>query len=383
MKIILSWRIHHYMIRLSTFLIALALIAGMAGCGGGGVKYDLTITSTSGGSVTEPGEGTSAYDAETVVNLTAEAEEGYQFINWTGDVGTITDTNDATTTITMNGDYSIMANFVSEIYDWYDLDAVRDNLGRNYTLMNDLDSNTAGYTELASLTANDGKGWEPIGTYGYLFSGAFDGQGYEISDLFIDRPDETFVGLFGVVNEGGVIDNVGVVDAVVTGHHDVGGLVGHIGDGTLQNSHFNGNVTGHHYVGGLIGSNQGTVSDSYSTGSVNGIDILGGLMGWNDGGTISDCYSNGSVSGNWTTGGLVGWNDGTVSTSFWDTETSGQATSAGGTGKNTTEMQDLTTFSNGGWSIVAVANPETRNLAYIWNIVDDETYPFLSWEPVS
>jgi hypothetical protein len=57
--------------------------------------------------------------------------------------------------------------------------------------------------------------------------------------------------------------------------------------------------------------------------------------------------------------------------------------SYGGIGRNTTEMQDITTFSSAGWDIIAVANPSTRNPSYIWNIVDDETYPFLSWEPVS
>jgi hypothetical protein len=77
---------------------------------------DLTISSTEGGSVTEPGEGTSNYDEGTVVDLIAEAEEGYRFIEWTGDVGTIDDVYAAATIITMNGNYTITANFVA-IYD--------------------------------------------------------------------------------------------------------------------------------------------------------------------------------------------------------------------------------------------------------------------------
>jgi len=77
---------------------------------------DLTIDSTEGGSVTTPGEGVFTYDEGTVVDLVAEADEGYRFVEWTGDVGTIADVYDATTTITMNGDYSITANFVA-IYD--------------------------------------------------------------------------------------------------------------------------------------------------------------------------------------------------------------------------------------------------------------------------
>jgi len=74
-------------------------------------QFSLTVSSTSGGSVTVPGEATFTYDEGTVVNLVAEAEEGYQFDEWTGDVDTIADVNDATTIITMNGDYSITANF--------------------------------------------------------------------------------------------------------------------------------------------------------------------------------------------------------------------------------------------------------------------------------
>jgi preprotein translocase subunit YajC len=74
-------------------------------------QYDLTISSTEGGSVTEPGEGVFTYDEGTIVDLVAEAEEGYRFVRWTGDVGTIADIYDASTTITMNGNYSITANF--------------------------------------------------------------------------------------------------------------------------------------------------------------------------------------------------------------------------------------------------------------------------------
>jgi hypothetical protein len=78
--------------------------------------YDLTISSTEGGSVTTPGEGTFTYDAETVVDLVAEADDGYRFVEWTGDVDTIADVGAAATNITMNGDYSITAEFVKQ-YD--------------------------------------------------------------------------------------------------------------------------------------------------------------------------------------------------------------------------------------------------------------------------
>jgi hypothetical protein len=296
-----------------------------------------------------------------------------------------------------------------EILTWYDLDAVRNNLGGHYILMNDLDSTTGGYEELASPTANQGKGWQPIGTGNSPFTGTFDGQGYDIRDLFINRPDEDFVGLFGIVDEGGRIEDIGVVNADVTGGYEyvgglgggnvgtvsnsyasgsisgeefVGGLVGFNGEtGTVSNSYSSSRVTGSYGVGGLVGGNVGIVSNSYSSGNVTGENGAGGLVGFNgERGTVSKSYSTGSVTGYAYVGGLVGGNADTVSDSFWDIETSGQATSAGGTGKNTTEMQYTTTFSGVGWNIIAVADPGTRNPSYIWNIVNGVTYPFLSWQ---
>ncbi len=96
--------------RVSIFFVMVALISGMVGCFGG-ESYALAIASTAGGSVPTPGEDTFTYDELTVVNLVAEAEEGYYFVNWSGDVGTVACVIAATTTVTINADYSIMANF--------------------------------------------------------------------------------------------------------------------------------------------------------------------------------------------------------------------------------------------------------------------------------
>jgi hypothetical protein len=73
--------------------------------------FNLTITSTNGGDVTTPGEGTFTYDAGAVVGLLAVADEGYEFFAWAGDTGTVDDAVNEDTTITMNGDYVIVANF--------------------------------------------------------------------------------------------------------------------------------------------------------------------------------------------------------------------------------------------------------------------------------
>jgi hypothetical protein len=91
-------------------LIAIALIAGMVGCIP--VQYNLTIDSTCGGVVTKPGEGTFTYFEGKVVRLVARPVTGYFFVEWTGDVATIETVNCFLTTITMNGNYHITANFV-------------------------------------------------------------------------------------------------------------------------------------------------------------------------------------------------------------------------------------------------------------------------------
>jgi len=109
---ILSARTHHYVARVGIVFIMVALIAGIAGCNdSGGESYTLTIISTAGGSVTTPGEGTFPHDEGIVVNLVATADDGYEFHVWTGDTEHIADPSSASTNITMNGDYSITADF--------------------------------------------------------------------------------------------------------------------------------------------------------------------------------------------------------------------------------------------------------------------------------
>ena len=73
--------------------------------------YSLTISSTEGGSVTEPGEETFIYNAGAVIDLVAQPDEGCRFVKWTGDINTIADVYAAETAITMNSSYSITANF--------------------------------------------------------------------------------------------------------------------------------------------------------------------------------------------------------------------------------------------------------------------------------
>jgi len=329
-----------------------------------------------------------------------------------------------------------------QIADWNHLDNVRHHLYSHFILMHDLDADTDGYATLAGDAANGGKGWQPLRAPELIFNGTFDGQGYEIRDLFIDRDDEDCIGLFGMSDSPAIIEAVGVVNADITGRDSVGALVG-ANWGTVSNCCATGSVTGSYGVGGLVADNPGTLTRCYCTGSVSGVDLIGGLVGTAIGGTVTCCYASGSVTGEWFVGGLVGYIDeatvincyatggasgnthvgglvgdmtsgtisnsyatgnvnggdllggllgsmigGTVTSCFWDTEASGMATSEGGTGKNTEAMQDIATYREQGteglnwpWDILPVDEGATLPYA-TWNIADGVDYPFLTFRRV-
>ena len=128
----------------------------------------------------------------------------------------------------------------------------------------------------------------------------------------------------------------------------VGGLVGLMHGGAITASYATGSVSGDDYVGGLVGLMQGgAITASYATGSVTGNRYVGGLAGASGHiDSITASYATGSVSGNRDVGGLVGIRFGSslveVTGSYWDTQTTGQDSSGGGSGKTTRELQQPT-----------------------------------------
>ena len=166
----------------------------------------------------------------------------------------------------------------------------------------------------------------------------------------------------------------------VSGDSYVGGLIGESG-WIVSQCYSTGTVHGNKYVGGLVGHNlwspnvgevgPAEIANCYSTANVDGNDCIGGLVGQNYYGPVTNCYAAGVVSGAGSVGGLVGHGDlGTVTACFWDIDTSGQATSDGGTGMITAEMQTGARFL-----IWGMCDNEG-----IWTIDEGKDYPRLSWE---
>jgi hypothetical protein len=169
----------------------------------------------------------------------------------------------------------------------------------------------------------------------------------------------------------------------------VGGLIGGNGRGVVTQCFNRGGVSGgSRYTAGLIGNNSGQVTNCYHAGEVNGTgQYVGGLVGLN-GGVLTTCYSSGSVSGSGQhVGGLTGWGQassrggtnfvGEVVNCFWDTQRSGLSTSAGGTGRTTTEMWIASTYLNAGWDFVGETANGTED---IWWMAEGQDYPRLWWE---
>ena len=153
-------------------------------------------------------------------------------------------------------------------------------------LMADIVINENVLSAEGELNQGDWRIWTPMN----WFEGTFDGNSKTISGLVMAN-DHNYQGLFGSVEEGGLVRNVGVVDSFV--------------------EVFNWDEKGSCYAGAIAGYNKGTVSGCYNKGTINAVGDVGGVVGYNYNGTVTDCYNTGAVSARGNSdyvGGVVGYN---------------------------------------------------------------------------
>ncbi len=321
---------------------------------------------------------------------------------------------------------------VADVYGLQGINSSPTLLGEHYVVINDIG---AGVTQnwntdpITSIAA----GFVPIGNDSTPFTGNFDGGSYTISDLYINRPTTDYVGLFGNINiSGNTIQDLNLKNVNITGQNHVGGLVGYINNGILRNVSVSGAVNGDSNIGGLIGStfSVNNIENAYANAAVSGVDYVGGLIGNNVSSAISESYSDGSVSGDSYLGGLIGIseganinnvystsfvngtgdyiggligesdnnisyaysagmvidgtvssnvgsfigsNSGSITSSYWNTDTSGANPGIGSdtgtsdlTGLSTTQMMNPSNFT--GWDFGST-----------WDIIENSSYPYLQW----
>jgi hypothetical protein len=221
-----------------------------------------------------------------------------------------------------------------------------------------------------------GFAFTPIGaqTFGGppLFNGVYDGGGYEITNLEIIEPGTDVLGLFGKISTTAELRNVALRNVDIAGRRCVSGLASE-NQGVISNCSVTGSLSGLSFVGGLIGDNRTIVRNSWCDVACTGSDSIGGLIGvqfGNQNPLVVRCYSVGPVSGTTNLGGLVGDDLGSgavVTSCFWDVQTSGQATSVGGTGLTTAQMMAQASYTS--WDFLGT-----------WTIDEGVDYPKLQVE---
>lgn len=291
------------------------------------------------------------------------------------------------------------------------LNEVRNHLTSHFIQTADID---LGGDDPAGDFYHSGLGWVPIGQFNSEFEGSYNGDGYKITGLYIQRVGAGVrAGLFGYIDTDASLSDIHLVDVDVTGNSAVGGLLGENKNGSVTKCSVTGTVAGVSNVGGLVGMNGsggGLVSLSYanvavsgtnsgvlvgnnSSGNVNtsftegtSIAASGGLVGRNNFGTIINSYS--TVDG--ASGGITGYNSGSITVTYaagtsdtggliasdgggselgnyWNTD-SGSPDNGFGTGLTDAEMKQQLSFS-------------TWDFSTIWSIDEGVSYPYLKNNP--
>ena len=208
-------------------------------------------------------------------------------------------------------------------------DGTAQNLKANAVLTADITVNEDLLTSIN--TEEDGnvtngssfKAWRPMGMAdengeGY-YKGIFDGNGYSISGLYVNRDEATAdvnsrfkssIGLFGYHD--GVTKNLGILDSYMRGNYCIGGICGYNDGGTIQNCYSAATVCGDSYIGGICGRSRSNsiIENCYNAGYIYGATrSIGGICGDNYS-TIESCYNIGIIEGNFMVGGIVGVSSG-------------------------------------------------------------------------
>jgi hypothetical protein len=162
------------------------------------------------------------------------------------------------------------------------------------------------------LRGNKDNQWKAIGTVGRPFKGHFNGNHFEIINLFMEDHSSDYTGLFGYVHLG-TIENTGISElGFIAGKDNTGGIVGYQMGGTVFNCYNKAPVHGQNNVGGIAGYQYSvTVKSCYNSGTIRGKWHVGGIMGIGYARThLYNCFNTGNIYGDNYVGGIVGKIDG-------------------------------------------------------------------------
>lgn len=267
-----------------------------------------------------------------------------------------------------------------------------------------------------SINWNNGAGFLPIGSETINFTGEYNGGGFKIENLYINRPTESRIGLFGQISDAILSDihiiganvtgngnvgalfamsyqgtttkirNVSVTNSKITGKADnVGGISGYVESTNISNSYGSGNEVYAEVesVGGLVGyvTLNSVIEDCFSMTKVTGETNVGGIAGFMDRNSkVTNSFSTGIVSANTVeVGGLIGkkTKNSDVVDSYYNNETSGQSDVGKGDGLSTAKLMTTSTYG-AGWNING-----SGDATQPWVQVDGISYPYIFNQTVS
>ncbi|MGY6521966.1 MAG: PKD-like domain-containing protein, partial [Mongoliitalea sp.] len=288
-----------------------------------------------------------------------------------------------------------------QIATWQNLYWISQNSsewGKHFVQTADIDFADA---STAITTWDGGAGWTPIGLSSFVnpFSGIYNGDGYTISNLFINRPLSDRIGLFGGTNNA-TITNLGLLNVSVIGRDNVGALSGEMENTSISKCFVSGgNVVGQptgigpFNLGALIGRalSGGALSDIYTNVLVQSLDLINGNSSGLVGGfsftqpSISNVYIAGLIHPDALGPGFPfgpsfirhiigqGYTSGNCSNCFFDNSINTSVSANGATGRTTFQMQQQSTFTN--WDFQCEVENGTAD---IWGIDEGNGYPVLS-----
>jgi len=402
-----------------------------------GVTYSLELTAINGAAQSVPAA--EEYPAWALVKLEATPFPGMDYAGWNLIQPALPQTFDSNVIyFMMSGPVSAQAVFLPrpiEIYSLGQLQQIGQNVSHplhwDYVLMNDIDASpTAGW--------NGGAGFASIGDKSKPFCGKFDGQLHAITSLVVNRPDEDYAGLFGVVESEGEVSRLFLQDIAVTGRR--AGTVACINRGEINDCIVSGAVTGEKagglvyanglkelwytsyasgairrcrasvavtglpydssHVGGFCGYNISEIEQCVATGDVVGVQYVGGFVGLLQG-LVADSYAAGSVTGYAAVGGFAGGGTGSCRNCYSIGGVDGMEGAGGFAGRNHFGYYDygqisaeacyfdagiaLTLRSYGG---ISMTTPQMMSAATykgwdfddVWQIDEGNSYPWLKWE---
>lgn len=228
--------------------------------------------------------------------------------------------------------------------------------GGEFVLADDID--------LASYTSNGG--WVPIGTSTNSFEGTFDGNGYTISNLYINRSGSSNQGFLGQSGSNAVIKNLALESVDITARSSSGSIVGVLDGSTISNCYSSGRVTGTNNTGGIAGATTlGSIIDTYTTAAVAGSAQVGGIAGDSIFTTFNNVYAINSVSGTGNNiGGIAGYAGGNLTNCYVLGDTSGLDGIFAGLADSTISISDCFYYENNGLPYVGSGTPNIGNISY-------------------